>query len=224
MKEETLFEVKELTKKFESVIALHRIHLCVRRGEWVVLAGPSGSGKTTLLHLLAFLDSPSSGEYVFEGSNMTGLQERERLMIRRDKIGLVFQQFYLIPYLTALENVMLAQYFHSVTDKSEAEAALTELGLGHRLRHLPSQLSGGERQRVCIARALINDPSLILADEPTGNLDEANEKIVIEIFKQLHEKGKTIVFVSHDEEIQNYSDRVVKLHHGKIESIIDRTP
>jgi putative ABC transport system ATP-binding protein len=136
--------------------------------------------------------------------------------IRRDKIGLIFQQFHLINYLTALENVMVAQYYHSMPDEHEALAALERVGLGARARHLPSQLSGGEQQRVCIARALINYPMLILADEPTGNLDEANEGIVLEIFRQLHSEGSTIIVVTHDPEVAEDAQRTIVLEHGRV--------
>ena len=138
------------------------------------------------------------------------------MAVRREKIGLIFQQFHLVPYLTALENVMLAQYYHSMIDQDDAEQALTHVGLGHRMGHLPSQLSGGEQQRVCIARALINQPAIILADEPTGNLDEANEEVVLELFKGLRREGRTIILVTHNPELAEYSDRVVRLHHGKV--------
>jgi putative ABC transport system ATP-binding protein len=141
-------------------------------------------------------------------------------MIRRDKIGLIFQQFHLVNYLTALENVMVAQYYHSIPDEKEALEALDRVGLAARARHLPSQLSGGEQQRVCIARALINYPMLILADEPTGNLDEANEQIVIEIFKKLHAEGSTIIVVTHDPEVAEDAERTVVLEHGRIARII----
>ncbi len=136
--------------------------------------------------------------------------------MRREKIGLIFQQFHLVPYLSALENVMLAQYYHSMIDSKDAEQALNHVGLGHRIGHLPSQLSGGEQQRVCIARALINQPAIILADEPTGNLDEANEEVVLDLFKGLHREGRTIILVTHNPELAQYSDRVVRLHHGKV--------
>jgi len=155
--------------------------------------GPSGSGKTTLINILGGLDTTTSGRIVVNGQDITRLNESELVRYRAEKIGFVFQQFHLVPYLTALENVMLAQYFHSVTDESQAVEALKRVGLGDRLEHLPAKLSGGEQQRVAIARALINQPKLILADEPTGNLDEANEEIVINIFRELHKSGHTIL-------------------------------
>src|SRR5881394_4186298 len=148
--------------------------------------GPSGSGKTTLINILGGLDTLSSGRVIVDGVDLAKLSENDLVRYRAEKVGFVFQQFHLVPYLTALENVMLAQYFHSVTDEKEAVESLKRVGLADRLEHLPSKLSGGEQQRVAIARALINQPKLILADEPTGNLDEANERIVIEIFRKLH--------------------------------------
>lgn len=147
---------------------------------------------------------------------MNELDQDERAEIRRDKIGLVFQQYHLIPYLTALENVMLAQDIHSTTDEEEAAESLERVGLGERLDHYPSQLSGGEQQRVAIARATINDPDLILADEPTGNLDRENEKIVLDHLKKLNERGHTLLIVTHNPEVGELGDRKIYLHHGKV--------
>ena len=138
-------------------------------------------------------------------------------MVRREKIGLVFQQFHLIPYLNAVENIMLAQHYHSMADRNEAIAVLERVGLGHRWNHLPSQMSGGEQQRVCIARALVNEPALLLADEPTGNLDQANEGVVTGIFQQLHREGGTIVLITHNLKIGALADRVIRLDHGRID-------
>src|SRR5690349_18068251 len=153
--------------------------------------GPSGSGKTTLVNILGGLDTLTSGRVVVDGIDLSNLSENELVRYRAEKVGFVFQQFHLVPYLNALENVMLAQYFHSVTDEQQAADALKRVGLADRLTHLPSQLSGGEQQRVAIARALINQPKLILADEPTGNLDGANGAIVIKIFHELDDSGRT---------------------------------
>ena len=152
----------------------------------------SGSGKTTLMNILGGLDRPTSGNAIVDGLDVSQLAEHELTRYRADKIGFVFQQYHLVPYLTAVENVMLAQYFHSITNEDQAIAALARVGLGDRLKHLPSQLSGGEQQRVAIARALINQPKLILADEPTGNVDEAIEQIILNIFRDLHDAGHTI--------------------------------
>jgi putative ABC transport system ATP-binding protein len=147
---------------------------------------------------------------------VTQLSEAELVRYRAEKIGFVFQQFHLIPYLTALENVMLAQYFHSITNEAEATAALVRVRLADRLEHLPAQLSGGEQQRVAIARALINQPRVVLADEPTGNLDEANEKVVIGLFRDLHAAGNTILMVTHDAGIARQADRRIELEHGRM--------
>jgi putative ABC transport system ATP-binding protein len=188
----------------------------VHAGEWVALMGPSGSGKTTLINILGGLDTLTAGRVVVDGVDLSKLTESELVRYRAEKVGFVFQQFHLVPYLTALENVMLAQYFHSVTDERQAEEALKRVGLGDRLTHLPAQLSGGEQQRVAIARALINQPKLILADEPTGNLDEANEEIVLKIFRELHDAGHTLLMVTHDPDIARQADRRIELAHGHL--------
>jgi putative ABC transport system ATP-binding protein len=196
--------------------ALDDFSLTVEPGEWVAIMGPSGSGKSTLVNLIGCLDRPSSGEVWLNGENVSQLSSAELNRIRAEKIGFVFQQFHLIPYLTAVENVMLAQYFHSMTDEREALEALERVGLKDRASHLPSQLSGGEQQRVCIARALINDPKIVLADEPTGNLDAVNEAIVLRLLRDLHRQGRTIVMVTHDPVVARLADRRIELHHGKI--------
>jgi len=178
--------------------------------------GPSGSGKSTLVNLIGCLDSPSTGEIWLDGENVAQLGTKELTRVRAEKIGFVFQQYHLIPYLTAVENVMLAQYFHSMTDEKQALQALARVGLRDRPNHLPAQLSGGEQQRACIARALINDPKIILADEPTGNLDAMNEEIVLGLLRDLHRQGRTIVMVTHDPVVARLGDRRIELHHGKI--------
>src|SRR5271170_7585964 len=178
--------------------ALDHISLHVAKGEWLSIMGPSGSGKSTLVNLIGCLDRPTAGELKIDNVNVTSMSATELDRFRADKIGFIFQQFHLIPYLSAVENVMLAQYFHSMTDEAEARAALEKVGLGNRVSHLPSELSGGEQQRVCIARALINNPPILLADEPTGNLDAANQTIVAELLQDLHKNGHTIVMVTHD--------------------------
>jgi putative ABC transport system ATP-binding protein len=211
-----LIEIDDLSRRFGRVAALDGVSLAVEEGEWLVVMGPSGSGKTTLLNLLAGLARPSAGRLAVAGSELSGLGPRELARFRRETVGLVFQEFHLIPYLTALENVMLAQYVHSLTDRGEAAEALARVGLEERLEHLPSQLSGGEKQRVCVARALINHPRLILADEPTGNLDEDNERQVLEIFTGLHRRGQTLVLVTHNPEVAALADRVVRLEHGRV--------
>jgi putative ABC transport system ATP-binding protein len=191
----------------------------VEAGEWIAIMGPSGSGKTTLINILGGLDTPTVGRVVVDDTNVADLDENGLTRYRAEKIGFVFQQFHLVPYLTAVENVMLAQYFHSTPDEAEAREALGRVGLGDRLTHLPAQLSGGEQQRVAVARALINHPKLILADEPTGNLDEANEQIVINLFHQLHTEGHTILMVTHDPSIGRLADRRIELAHGRLAQI-----
>lgn len=208
--------LENVTKEYGALRALGGVSFNIQPGEWIALMGPSGSGKTTLINILGGLDTASSGRVVVNGQDITHLGESGLVRYRAEKIGFVFQQFHLVPYLTALENVMLAQYFHSVTDESQAVEALERVGLGHRLDHLPGKLSGGEQQRVAIARALINQPKLILADEPTGNLDEANEDIVINIFRSLHNAGHTILMVTHDVEIARNAGRRIELTHGHL--------
>ncbi len=216
---EPLVRLRDVTKIYADgsrVQALWHVDLAVRAGEWVVVMGPSGSGKTTLLNLVGCLDRPTSGDVTVGGVQVTQLNQRQLTEFRRETIGLIFQQFYLIPYLTTVENVMLAQYFHSMPDEAEARRILERVGLADRLTHLPSQLSGGEQQRVCIARALINQPALLLADEPTGNLDADNEEAVMALFRALHREGRTVVMVTHDDRIAAEADRVVRLEHGRI--------
>lgn len=213
-----ILELQNVSRVFDNVHALEQIDLQVAKGEWLAIMGPSGSGKTTLMNIVGCMDKPTSGSVVLDGIDISKGSARGLTTIRRDRIGLIFQQFHLVSYLTALENVMVAQYYHSIPDQAEALEALERVGLAARAKHLPSQLSGGEQQRVCIARALINHPSLILADEPTGNLDEANEHIVLEIFQTLHEQGSTLVVVTHDPEVAEMAERTVVLEHGRIVS------
>jgi putative ABC transport system ATP-binding protein len=215
-----LLELKGISKIYGSVAALQNIDLTVRQGEWLAVMGPSGSGKSTMMNIIGCMDKPSNGSVILDGVNISKESAKNLTTIRRDKIGLIFQQFHLIHYLTALENVMVSQYYHSMPDEKEALKALERVGLKERAKHLPSQLSGGEQQRVCIARALINYPMLILADEPTGNLDEANEGIVLDILKQLHKEGSTIIVVTHDPEVAEEAQRTVVLEHGRIARVI----
>ena len=200
----------------EALRALDEVSLHVNRGEWLAVMGPSGSGKSTLVNMIGCLDRPTSGEVWVGGENVAQFSGAQLDRFRAEKIGFIFQQFHLIPYLTALENVMLAQYFHSMTDEPGALAALERVGLAARAQHLPAHLSGGEQQRVCIARALINDPEIILADEPTGNLDAQNQEIVLHLLRQFHNQGRTIVMVTHDPAVARLADRKVELHHGRI--------
>ena len=219
---EVLLEVKNVSKIYGDLHALKEVNFQVRKGEWVAIMGSSGSGKSTIMNIIGCMDKPSIGEVILDGQDITKESQNSLTKIRREKIGLIFQQFHLIPYLTALENVMVAQYYHSIPDEQEALQALERVGLKDRAKHLPSQLSGGEQQRVCIARALINSPEIILADEPTGNLDEVNEKIVIEILKQLHKEGATIIVVTHDLEVGDVAERKIILEYGKIVDVVDQ--
>ena len=219
---EVLLEVKNVSKIYGDLHALKDVSFTIRKGEWVAIMGSSGSGKSTMMNIIGCMDKPSIGEVILDGQDITKESQNSLTKIRREKIGLIFQQFHLIPYLTALENVMVAQYYHSIPDEQEALQALERVGLKDRAKHLPSQLSGGEQQRVCIARALINSPEIILADEPTGNLDEVNEKIVIDILTQLHKEGSTIIVVTHDLEVGDVAERKIILEYGKIVDVIDQ--
>ncbi|EJJ7225015.1 ABC transporter ATP-binding protein [Campylobacter jejuni] len=214
MMKKELIKINNLNKEFGKVKALNNINLSAYEGEWLAIMGPSGSGKSTLLNILSLMDTPSSGEYILDNENLEQMDEEQKITLRREKIGLVFQQFHLIPYLNALENVMLSQHYHSSVDEEDAKMVLEKVGLSHRLTHLPSQLSGGEQQRVCIARALINNPELLLADEPTGNLDEANEQIVLQTLQKLKNEGKTIVLITHNPDLAKFADRTLILQHG----------
>ena len=212
-----VIETVHLYKRFGTVTALDDVNIAVARGEFVAIMGSSGSGKTTLMNILSCLDTPTEGKVLLNGTDAAALDEEARRAFRARTIGLVFQQFHLLPYLTACENVMLAQYYHSVTDKAAALAALARVGLAHRSDHLPKQLSGGEQQRVCIARALINEPEILFADEPTGNLDAENEQTVLRIFAELHAQNRTIVMVTHNPDLGAKTDRIIRLQHGKIQ-------
>ncbi len=212
----SLLELNNISKIYGDLKALDNINLKVENGEWVAIMGPSGSGKSTMMNIIGCMDKPSIGQVLLDGRDISKFSKKELTEIRRDKIGLIFQQFHLVNYLTAVENVMVAQYYHSIPDEEEALEALARVGLRERAKHLPSQLSGGEQQRVCIARALINHPEIVLADEPTGNLDEANENIVLDLFKQLHKEGTTLIVVTHDPEVGDVAQRVITLEHGKI--------
>jgi putative ABC transport system ATP-binding protein len=211
-----IVELKEVSVVYDQIAALRGINLEVKKGEMLAVMGPSGSGKTTMMNIIGCLDRVTSGDLILDGENISKASLKKLTDIRKEKIGLIFQQFHLVPYLTALQNVMLAQYYHSIVDEKEALSALARVGLEKRCEHLPKELSGGEQQRVCIARALINYPKLILADEPTGNLDEANEQIVIDIFKGINADGSTIIIVTHDPEVAKSADRIVTLEHGRV--------
>jgi len=213
---EPLVCLEGVTRAYGELRALDRVDLDIPRGEWLAVMGPSGSGKSTLVHLLGALDQPTGGTVRVDGVEITALSESERVRFRREKVGIVFQQFHLFPHLDALENVMVAQHYHSMADADEARRALDRVGLLDRAHHRPPQLSGGEQQRVCVARALVNQPALLLADEPTGNLDAENEDKVLQLFQELHAEGKTLVTVTHAPRIGNLADRRVELHHGRL--------
>lgn len=213
-----LVRLVDVSKTYGALHALDHIRMEIEKGELLAIMGPSGSGKTTLLNIIGCMDRPSSGAVMFDNEDTSVLSKRELTKKRRELIGLVFQQFHLIPHLTAVENVMLAQYYHSLPDKREALRALSRVGLERRANHFPRQLSGGEQQRVCVARALINRPAVILADEPTGNLDEGNEKLVMDLFKELHAGGHTIILVTHDDAIGRLAGRRLRLTFGRIEN------
>jgi putative ABC transport system ATP-binding protein len=213
----SIIKVTGLSKHYDLTSALRGVNFDIDRGEWVSVIGPSGSGKSTLLNILGALDHPSEGTIIVEGTNMNSLGEDALAKFRRETIGFIFQHSHLVPYLNATENVMIAQYFHSIPDREEAEEALQRVGLGQRLNHRPSQLSGGEQQRVCIARALINNPSILLADEPTGNLDRSNTKNVLELLKDFHaQEHFTIILVTHDPFVSKWSERVLSMEDGTI--------
>ena len=219
-----LVEVEHLTRAYDGVRALDDLSFTVDAGEWIAIMGPSGSGKTTLVNILGGLDAPTGGRVLVAGADIGKMDEAGLTRYRAEKVGFVFQQYHLVPYLTALENVMLAQYFHSMTDEHEAQEALSRVGLADRTTHLPSQMSGGEQQRVAIARALINHPRIILADEPTGNLDEVNEHIVVNLLRELRAQGHTILLVTHDPSIGRLADRRIELEHGRLSQVTVYSP
>jgi putative ABC transport system ATP-binding protein len=199
--------------------ALDRVHLEIDRGEYVSIAGPSGCGKSTLLAILGLLDVPTAGSYWLDGKLVSELMPRERARIRNREIGFVFQSFNLIGELTIFENVELPLTYlgvKSVERKKRVQAALEKVGMGHRSRHLPSQLSGGQQQRVAVARAVVAEPAILLADEPTGNLDSVNGQIVMELLRDLHRRGATVCMVTHDPRYALYADRTVHLFDGRI--------
>ncbi|MDR3360944.1 MAG: ABC transporter ATP-binding protein [Bifidobacteriaceae bacterium] len=211
-----LLEITGLSKVYGPLKALDGVDLSLGQGEWLSIVGPSGSGKTTLMNIVGCMDQPTCGSVRLDGLDLVGLGARELTRVRRETVGLIFQKFHMIGHLTALENVMVAQYYHSMPNEAEALAALDRVGLAERATHLPSQLSGGEQQRVCIARALINYPKVVLADEPTGNLDAANERIVLDLFAQLHQQGTSLIVVTHDPAVAEQGEREIRLDHGRI--------
>jgi putative ABC transport system ATP-binding protein len=207
--------LEQVTRSYGETAALRELTTEIAPGSWVSLVGPSGSGKSTLLHLLGAMDSATSGRIVIGESELATLDDDGRNRLRRERVGFVFQQHHMVPYLTAAENVMLAQHFHSVADEPEALAALERVGLSHRARHLPSQLSGGERQRACIARALVNEPGVLLLDEPTGNLDWKSALLVLDVIARLHEEaGFTVVCATHNPAVARWGTRILRLIDG----------
>lgn len=214
-----IIKVRNISKIYDSKTkALDNLSLSIVEGEWTSIMGPSGSGKTTLLNIIGCLDSATKGSVHINGTEITRLKQNELTRFRRENIGLIFQQYHLVPYLTALENVMMAQFYHSIVNENDAVEALKRVGLSHRLNHIPAHLSGGEQQRVCIARALINEPNILLADEPTGNLDQKNGELVLSLIKELQLEGRTIILITHNPQIGKIGNRVVKLIDGKISS------
>jgi putative ABC transport system ATP-binding protein len=221
--------IENLYKSFkkenaEPVSAVNNISLHIARGEFVAIVGPSGSGKTSLMNILGLLDIPDSGSYLFEGKEISKMKVDDLAEIRNKKIGFVFQQFHLLPKVSAKENVELPLIYSDKTDiDGLAEKALIQVGLKERMHHTSSELSGGQQQRVAIARALVNNPEVILADEPTGNLDSATSEEIIGIFNQLHAKGKTIILITHDMIKASSAQKIIRIVDGKItEEILNR--
>ncbi|MEM5792902.1 MAG: ABC transporter ATP-binding protein [Candidatus Aenigmatarchaeota archaeon] len=220
---EIIIETKKLCKyynegKENEIKAIDNVNIKIYKGDFVAIVGPSGSGKSTLLHLLGLLDKPSCGKIYFDGQDVSELTDDEMTRLRREKIGFVFQQFNLIPLLTAIENVEVPMSLAGKKEgvKERAKELLKMVGLGHRLNNKPPEMSGGEQQRVAIARALANDPEIILADEPTGNLDTKTGKEIINILKNMDKKGFTLIIITHDMEIAKVAEKIIKIKDGKI--------
>lgn len=220
---DSIISIREIVKTFhigaEVVNALRGVSLEIKKNEYVALMGPSGSGKSTLMNILGCLDSPTSGSYVLNGTDVSKLSDNQLAEIRNKEIGFVFQTFNLLPRSTALENVALPLIYAGVNKKDRLERAkviLEGVGLGNRMTHKPNELSGGQRQRVAVARALVNSPAIILADEPTGNLDSKTSIEIMGLFEEIHNKGNTIIVVTHEEDIAQHAHRIIRLRDGKI--------
>jgi putative ABC transport system ATP-binding protein len=217
-----MIEVQGLTRVYPmgetEIHALRRVSLRVEPGEFLALMGPSGSGKSTLMHLLGFLDTPTAGSYWFEGRDVSTLSDRERARLRNTHIGFVFQTFNLLPRLKALENVMLPLLYRGRVEdvRERAVSTLKRVGLADRVGHRPTEMSGGQQQRVAIARALVTDPSVILADEPTGNLDSATGDDIMRLLVELHDEGRTVLVVTHDAQVSAYAQRTLHILDGKV--------
>lgn len=219
-----IIKTKGLVKDYElgkiKVRALNGVDLSIETGEFVAIMGPSGSGKSTLMHIIGCLDSPTEGDYYLDGTLVSKMRRNELAAIRNAKIGFVFQSFNLLPHLNILKNVELPLMYAGIAGKKRslrAREILDSVGLSDRLRHKPGELSGGQRQRVAIARAIVNNPSIVLADEPTGNLDSTSGGDILEIFEQLHSLGNTVIMVTHDAAVAARADRIIQIHDGKIE-------
>ena len=220
-----IIELKGIKRYFnlgdETIYAIKEINLDIFKNEYVALMGPSGSGKSTLMNILGCLDTPSAGQYFLEGNDVSKVSDNELAAVRNKQIGFIFQTFNLIPRLTTIENVALPLIYAGWSKKQRDERAievLQQVGLGDRMKHKPNELSGGQRQRVSVARALVNNPSLILADEPTGNLDTKTSYEIMALFEEIHNKGNTIVVVTHEEDIALYTHRIVRMRDGLVES------
>ena len=220
-----IIEIKGLKREFavgsEIVKALKGVDVSVMKNEYLAMMGPSGSGKSTLMNLLGCLDTPTAGAYNLNGTDVSSLKDYDLAEIRNKEIGFIFQTFNLLPRLTALENVSLPLVYagyNSEDRKIKAKDVLEKVGLGDRMDHRPNQLSGGQRQRVAVARALVNDPSIILADEPTGNLDSKTSLDIMRLFEEIHEMGNTLIVVTHEEEVASHAHRILRLRDGMVES------
>ncbi|MBI4709493.1 MAG: ABC transporter ATP-binding protein [Candidatus Portnoybacteria bacterium] len=215
-----MIETKNLIKEYGDGVktkALCGANLKIDKGEFVAIMGPSGSGKSTLMHVLGFLDRPTSGQYLFEGQDFNKLSDDDLAKIRNQKIGFVFQSFNLLPRTSVFDNVKLPLYYGLAKQKDEmTKKTIEAVGLGHRIYNMPNQLSGGEQQRVAIARALVNDPALIMADEPTGNLDSKTGQQIMGILSRLNEEGRTIILVTHENETARFAKRIIRMKDGCI--------